>query len=378
MIRPVSFLRETPLYILIAIVLVLLSLLQRIKGENSYIDTLVFLAFPGLIAGILFQLYPTIQGRSLQGRPLVYVNLALWLLSIVYFFIYGNINAYLNLLFCLSYLFIILVNTRRLRDPSVLFFLLGSLFYASASLLNLKVSNPLFIKHLINVGFFTSVVIGSYYIFVPMLQIEDLERRSIPWINLLVQLLSTFLLSLSWYYSHYKLISYSGLLLLLSLGILSYGVYHILSQRRSPLKGLDISVQFLILGLFVGWFSLLLGALTAISGNYSFLRLHTDGMLYGFLLSITIGATYHIVPFMFWWKTCAPKMGREKIPTLKEILDVKVAKFLLYSIPTLLTGLMFGSIAEPFLEKLFAFMIALALVYYAIKLIPLILKTLQT
>ncbi|MFN7065889.1 MAG: hypothetical protein ACK4OF_07065, partial [Aquificaceae bacterium] len=236
MIRPVSFLRETPLYILIAIVLVLLSLLQRIKGENSYIDTLVFLAFPGLIAGILFQLYPTIQGRSLQGRPLVYVNLALWLLSIVYFFIYGNINAYLNLLFCLSYLFIILVNTRRLRDPSVLFFLLGSLFYASASLLNLKVSNPLFIKHLINVGFFTSVVIGSYYIFVPMLQIEDLERRSIPWINLLVQLLSTFLLSLSWYYSHYKLISYSGLLLLLSLGILSYGVYHILSQRRSPLK----------------------------------------------------------------------------------------------------------------------------------------------
>ncbi len=375
MIRPASFLKETSLYILLTFLLIIFSLLQKAKGESPYVDNLIFLAFPGLIAGTLFQMYPTIQGYPFRGMFFIYINLVFWILSIIHFLIYKRIDAHINLLFCISYFFIVLINTRRIKEPSILFFLMGSFFYFLASFLNLKNYNPLFIKHLITVGFFMSVVIGSYYIFVPMLQIESLERKEIPWINFLVQLTSSLFLSLSWYFSNYKFVSYFGLLLLLSFGILSYGVYHMLSQRKSPLKGIDISVQYLILGLFVCWFSLLVGVITAISGNYSFLRIHIDGMLYGFLTLITVGATYHIVPFLLWWKVYAPKMGKEKIPTLKEILDIKTAKLLLYSFPPLITGLFFGSVASPLLERLFSLLLAVALGYYTLKLIPLVLKT---
>ncbi len=74
-----------------------------------------------------------------------------------------------------------------------------------------------------------------------------------------------------------------------------------------------------------------MGPLIAISGNYIFLRLHTDGMLYGFLTLITVGATHHIIPFLLWWRAYAPKIGKEKAPTLKEILPVKVVRRVLYS-----------------------------------------------
>ncbi len=121
------------------------------------------------------------------------------LLSMVYFFVRGSIEPYLSLLFCISYLFIILLNTRRLKDPLLLFFLLGSFFYLLASLFNPKGYNPFFIKHLITIGFFMSVAIASYYIFVPMLQVEDLEKKSIPWINLAVHFISSLSLSLSWH-----------------------------------------------------------------------------------------------------------------------------------------------------------------------------------
>ena len=53
------------------------------------------------------------------------------------------------------------------------------------------------------------------------------------------------------------------------------------------------------------------------SKNFLFLKAHADGMLYGFLSLITVGASYHIVPFLLWWKLYAPRMGRESIPTLK-------------------------------------------------------------
>ncbi|MFN3813443.1 MAG: hypothetical protein ACK4SM_02315 [Aquificaceae bacterium] len=377
MTRPPSFLKETSLYVLIAFLLIIVSLLQKMLGEGSYVDTLIFLAFPGLISGILFQMYSTLQGYPFRGQLLVYMNLILWMLNIAYFFSYGKLEPNINLFFCLSFLFILFLNTRKVKDPSILFFLMGGVFYALAAILNLKASNPLFVKHLMTVGFFMSVVFGSYYVFVPMLQIESLRWKNFPWINLIVQFLSSLLLSLSWYLSHYKFISYSGLLLLLSFGMLSYGVYDMLSQRKSPIKGLDISVQFLILGLFLCWFSLFIGILTAASGNYGFLKLHIDGMLYGFLTIIKVGASYHIVPFLLWWKVYAPRMGKEKIPTLKEVLDIKVAKLLLLAFPPLLTGLLLGDVANPLLERSFSFLLALVTGYYTAKLVPLTLKTLK-
>ncbi|MFN3471722.1 MAG: hypothetical protein ACK4ZR_03865 [Aquificaceae bacterium] len=375
MMRPTTLLESTALYIFLCFLLILFSLIQKLFGGN-YIDNLVFLAFPGLIFGVLFQMLPTFQGYPFKGRPLIYMHLLLWFINIAYFFFRGGLQPYLYLSFSFLSLLLILINLRRLYDPIVLFFLLGTLFFALASLLNLLGKTPLLVKHVITVGFFMSVIIGSYYIFVPMLQIENIKEKTLIWINLILQGLSGAFSFLSWHLFDFRLVAYSGLFLLLSLGVLSYSLYQALSQRQSPLKGLDISVQFLILGLFLCWFSLLLGVFMAGGKNFLLLKAHADGMLYGFLSLITVGASYHIAPFLLWWKLYAQKMGRERVPTLKEILEEKIVRMFLIAFPFLLTGLLVGDLMEPLLERAFSLLFLLLFGYYTFKLSGLTFKIL--
>ena len=211
--RPTTLLESTALYIFICFLLILLSLLQKFFGKN-YTDTLVLLAFPGLIFGVLFQMLPTFQGHLFRGKPLIYIHLLLWLINIVYFLLSGNLQPHFYLSFSFLSLFLILTNLRRYHDPIVLFFLLGTFFFVLASLLNLLGKNPLLVKHVITVGFFMSVVIGSYYIFVPMLQIESIKEKALIWINFALQGLSSVFSLLSWYLFDFRFIAYSGLLLL--------------------------------------------------------------------------------------------------------------------------------------------------------------------
>ncbi|GBC89169.1 hypothetical protein HRbin13_01306 [bacterium HR13] len=375
MIRPASFIKTTPLYILIFFLLLLASLLQKTLGKN-YTDILIFFAFPGLISGTLFQIYPTLQGHPFRGEPLIYVHLVVWFINLLFYFLKGSVNPYAYLLLSSIHTVLVLLNTRKIKDSVVLFFLTGSLFYLLAGVLIKE--NPIFVKHLITVGYFMPVIVGSYYVFVPMLQIEELTKRGLIWLNLLLQIASSVLVPLFWYISDYTLLSYSGTLLLLSVGTLSYSVYHMLSQRKSPLKGLDVSVQFFILGLFMCWFFLLVGVLTAGSGNFGFFQLHSDGMLYGFLTTISVGASYHIIPFLLWWRRYAPRMGKEKVPILKEVLNISVVKKLLILLPPLTTGLSFGDMVNPYVEKAFSLALFLLLGYYTVKIFPLVLKTLKS
>jgi len=65
-------------------------------------------------------------------------------------------------------------------------------------------------------------------------------------------------------------------------------------------------------------------------------------------------------------------MGRERIPTLKEVLDVKVAERLLLLIPPTLTGLLLGDLLHPYLEKLFSLAFLFVITYYTFKITPLV------
>lgn len=370
MIRPATFLKLTPFYIYIFFLLLLTSLVLKILGKG-YTDLLVLYAFPGLISGTLFQMYPTLQGYSLRGIAFTYLHMLLWLANITYFLLSGITSSKLYLLLSAVHLFLIALNTIKLADPIVLFILMGSFSYFVAGFYSAN-GNTLFLKHLITVGYFMPIITASYYVFVPMLQLEELRKRTLIWVNLLVQLFSSLLVPFSWYISNYSLLTYSGFLQLLSVGVLSYAVYDTLSQRKSPLKGLDISVKFLILGLFLCWFFLLLGIIMAWTRDFKLFLLHSDGLLYGFLTTISVGTSYHILPFLFWWRLYAPRMGRERVPTLKEVLDVKVAERLLFLIPPTLTGLLLGDLLHPYLEKLFSLAFLFLITYYTFKITPLV------
>ena len=319
MVKPQGLVKLTPFYILTSLIFIGFSLLLKILGK-SYVDFLIFFAYPLLISGTLFQIYPTIQGKRLKFENLTYLHFILFtLLALIFLFtekFFPLSYLFVNLLFA----FIILVNTEKFEDLNVLFLFVGSLYLPFASVLLIFLDNSLFIKHIINTGFILNVVFGAYYIFVPMLQIEELNPKIGAWLSFFTLNLSVPLFGISWYAMNFKAVALSGSLILISVLFLSFSIYKTLSQRKSPLKGLDISVKLLVLGLIFLIGATIVGVRSAELENFSFLNLHSDLMLYGFLVSITFGATYHIIPFLVWWERYAPRMGKEKIPTLKEML----------------------------------------------------------
>ncbi|WP_461829859.1 hypothetical protein [Aquifex sp.] len=323
MIKPEGLVKLTPWYILISLLFIPVSVILKIF-DKAYTDFLIYFVYPFLISGTLFQIYPTIQGERLKLEKLTYLHFSLFLLLSILFLFTGKLYAVSYLFVNLLFAFIILVNTKRLEDLNTLFLLVGSLYLPFASLFLLFEGNGLFVKHLINVGFILNVVFGAYYIFVPMLQIEELNPKKVAWVSFFTLNLSIPLFGVSWFSMNFKAIALSGTLILISVLFLSLVIYKTLSQRKSPMKGLDISVQLLILGLIFLVGATLIGVYMAKRESFSLLSLHSDAMLYGFLVLITLGATYHIIPFLVWWERFAPRMGKEKIPTLKEILPPSV------------------------------------------------------
>ncbi|RME12296.1 MAG: hypothetical protein D6804_01810, partial [Aquificota bacterium] len=92
----------------------------------------------------------------------------------------------------------------------------------------------------------------------------------------------------------------------------------------------------------------------------------------------TVGASYHIVPFLLWWRLYAPKMGRQSIPTLKELLSQEIPqRFLFAGIPSLTFALITEAF-NPSLSKPFYFAFFLVNCYYTLKLLPLAYRSLTT
>jgi len=370
MIRPASFVRLTSIYIFLSLILIDLSLLFKLLGK-AYTELLIFIAFPLLIMGTLFQIYPTLQGIAIRWEWLTYIHLALFLTNLFSFFVKPASSPYFYFLFALLSLSFLLINTKSLRDPSVVFFLLGGVYFALSGFFMLMDLNLLMIKHTLTAGFFLNVILGAYYVFVPMLQVEELKHPKARWISLILHNLSIPPFLYGWHVGNMKLVAYSGLFVLLSFFLLAFVVYQSLLQKKSPLKGLDPSVRYLILGLFMAVFFLSIGISTAGSGNYGFIGWHRDGMLYGFLLFITIGASYHIVPFLYWWRVYAPKIGKEKIPTLKELINPEVLKFYLFAgLPSFVLALLNENF-NPTLSSIFYALFLLVNIYYSLRTLPL-------
>ncbi len=174
-----------------------------------------------------------------------------------------------------------------------------------------------------------------------------------------------------------KLVAYSGVFMIISLFPLALIIYESLIQRKSLLKGHDPSLQYLILSLFMAVFFLSVGVSIAGGENYDFLNWHRDGMLYGFLLFITAGTSYHIVPFLLWWRAYAPMMGNRKLPTLKELLSPNFFKVILFmGFPSLTLGV----ITELFntgLSSTFYTIFLIASLYYTLGITPLFFQSLK-
>lgn len=369
-----TFLRITPIYIHLGLLILLLSLLQKLLSLGDYSTSILYFSIPSVVIGTLFQMYPTLQSIPVKFSFLVYLHFIL-LSASLFLYLFGFRFGEVYFLSALTFALFLLLNTRRYSGQVQLFFLVGSTFYLFASFLILtEYPNPFLIKHTLAVGFFLTIAFGSLYMLLPMLQLESLAFSDYLWIHLAFHTVFTIDFLISWSRMSFSHIYVSGMLVLTSVLILSFTLYRTLSQKKSPLKGLDPSVKAFLLSLFILAFSLSVGILSAGSRDFGLLNLHTDGLLFGFFPILTLGAAYHIIPFMLWWKVYAPKMGKGKVPTLKELLPERVLEIsLLVLIPSLL-GLLLSSYLKPFVQWFFAITYTAGIGYFLLRSFPLTLK----
>ncbi len=121
-----------------------------------------------------------------------------------------------------------------------------------------------------------------------------------------------------------------GVLLGLGVGLALYDTYRILKHRTR--RSLDIGVQHYLAAL--GFLILALGAL-ALGRPIPF----GVWFVLGFLGLVITGMLYKILPFLVWTHRYAPKVGRERVPLLKEMLPEGAARLAggLFALGALLT-----------------------------------------
>ncbi|MDQ7038582.1 MAG: hypothetical protein Q9N26_05230 [Aquificota bacterium] len=351
-------LRITSLYILLGLFLVVLSLIQRSAGFGNYTETVVYFAIPSVITGTVFQMYPVLQGIEVRFRPLIYLH-AVFFLTSLGFFLAGLPFEAVYFLCVLVFTAYLLLNSRVRGGQIRLFLVVGSLFYLAGSyMLTMGFGNPFLVLHTFTVGFMITVAMGSMYLLIPMLQVERVAFGRYLWVHLVFHTFFVVDLLISWHTLSWDHIYVSGILVLASVLFLCLVLFMTLSRREGPRRGLDPTVRYMILALFILVFSLTVGILSAGAKDFSLIRVHTDTALYGFFVLITVGASLHIIPSInFWIRGGGPD-------TEKRVIEEKVSDRVMVVLTGSLVGMVIsGNLREVFTHT-FELIYALGVLYY--------------
>jgi hypothetical protein len=351
-------LRITSVYILLGLTLVLISLFQRATGLGSYVDTVVYFAIPSVIVGTMFQMYPVLQGIEVRFRFLSYVHMGLFLTSLG-LFLAGLDFERVYFASVLVFLVYLLLNSKIWGGQIRLFLGVGSLFYLIGSyLLATGGGNPFLIKHTFTVGFLITVAMGSMYMLVPMLQVERLALHQYLWIHLAFHTFFVADFLISWSRLNWDHIYVSGLMVVASVAFLCLVLFITLRRREGPLRGLNPTVRYFVLSLFILMFSLTLGTLSAGAKDMALIKVHVDTTLYGFFVLITVGASLHIIPSInFWIRGGGPH-------TEKRVISEAVSDRVMVVLTGSLIGMVLSEYTREVFRHAFEVLYCLGLLYY--------------
>ncbi|MDQ7083360.1 MAG: hypothetical protein Q9N34_10805 [Aquificota bacterium] len=110
------------------------------------------------------------------------------------------------------------------------------------------------------------------YLLIPMLQVERVAFGRYLWVHLVFHTFFVVDLLISWHTLSWDHIYVSGILVLASVLFLCLVLFMTLSRREGPRRGLDPTVRYMILALFILVFSLTVGILSAGAKDFSLIR----------------------------------------------------------------------------------------------------------
>ncbi|WP_066323240.1 hypothetical protein [Anoxybacteroides amylolyticum] len=174
-------------------------------------------------------------------------------------------------------------------------------------------------------GWFTLLIIGFSYKMVPMFSLAhgfSMTLARYVYIFYVGGLAVTF----GSFLTNSSALFVSGMgLLLLGFALFSYHIVTILRKRVK--KKLDRPFLFALLAIAIALCLHGTAFLFAIIGNTDSFGVIIYSYLFGWIILSIVGYLYKIVPFLWWTHRYSQKIGKENVPTLKQMMNEKWTVF---------------------------------------------------
>jgi len=224
-------------------------------------------------------------------------------------------------------------------------------------------------------GWFTLLIFGFSYKLVPMFSLSHgfsmkwAKPAFITYLLGLAILISSFWINMKW------IETIGWLLLFLGFGFFSLDMREILSKRIK--KKLDKPFTFSLFAILNGLIIHFLALMVAIFpiGNQVIWSWLIFLYIMAWIIFSILGYLYKIVPFLWWTYKYAERNGKEKVPTLKDMINERLSVILFTFLTIGIVGLTTGALLEiGMIVYIFQGIITVASLVYVLSIVRVLLK----
>jgi len=377
-------------YYVLDILLILLWILRVIPNPPVFVIVHLFtLGWITLaIFGAMEQMIPVLSGTKLYNPKLgnfELANLHFYALnaSLIAFalsvFFANELAKFAALAILILFLVFALIIFKTITRYNLIlkFFTVSITYFLLASLLGVLILfgypiNRTAHVHLALVGWVTLTIFGAMYHMLPMLALKRLQSEKLANYQFYLSTIAVLGFALSWIFG--KFTGFFGVLMLLSFYLFAYIMFRTLLQGEFNFSKLDVSVKYFAFSLIYLIIAGTAGASMLVFGS-SVLSLHYHTALLGWVTLTIFGGMYHIVPMLIWIEKYSGKIGKEKIPTVKEMYDEKHANNAFWLSNASVFGLLAGALLNSYpLEIIASLLFGVASVMFSYKMLGIITK----
>ncbi len=196
-------------------------------------------------------------------------------------------------------------------------------------------------------GWFSMIIMGVSYKLLPMFTLSYTYKNWPGWaaftlVNLgIIGIIVEFLT---------KRPFYSSALILAGLIMFSYQVVLIMKGRMR--KGLDVGLRHALFSYAYIPVAAILGVIISLSNidpdiRQRIILIYGFTVLFGCITLLIIGMMYKIVPFLVWFHKYSDKVGKEKVPLLKDMFSERLGNIQFWllniGVPAVMAGLYLGN-----------------------------------
>ena len=337
-----KFLTSAILYFLFDFLILILFIFGIISLNHASLLAAVHLFTIGFVIFTIFgameQMIPVLSASKLYNEKLA--NAHFYATNIAFLgFIFsllfgaGKIASFFAVLLFLAFCTFIFIIFRTIKRYNLIlkFFGAGLLYFFIASLLGMLSMLGVFSRkalhvHLALIGFVSFIIFGALYHMFPMLSLRKLYNEKLA--NAHFYLSNLGIVALAFSFLTGKFFEISAVLMLSAFYLFAYIMLRTLFQQKLKFAELDVSVKFFIFSIFFMVIATTIGAYIASFLKYSFLSLHYHIALIGFVTLTIFGGMYHVIPMLVWINKYSSKIGKERVPSVKELYNEREADYI--------------------------------------------------